>query len=70
MSNEGFCVNLETAALFFRYCRRYDVKTQSEKIIVMRRLVAKNKAKYIRDAKSYLNQFNVIKIDGKEPPEC
>lgn len=68
--NEGFCVNLNTALLFYRICQRYKINNEPGRIAVMRKLVAKKKAKYVRDAKGYLENFNVIKIDGKEPPNA
>lgn len=55
MSPEGFMMSLQTACLFFRYCRRYHVTDLKERTNVIRRIVAKGDARYLRDPKEFLD---------------
>lgn len=66
MSNEGFVTTLQTAMIFYRYCARYKVTGTAERLMVMRRLTAKKKAKYIRDANEFIKDKNVMRIDGRK----
>ncbi len=61
---EGFLTDLKTVELFFRYCLRYKVNDIKERTLVMRRITAKKKAKYIRDASVLLNNKNILHIKG------
>lgn len=66
--SEGFVLTPWTAGVFFRYCMRYNISDQKDKLAVMRRLVGKKKAKYVRDPKAFMTGKNVLKIDKREPP--
>lgn len=62
-SPEGFLGNARTMELFFRYCMRYKITSQKDKIEVLRRMTAKKKMKYIRDPKEFIKGKRVIKFD-------
>jgi len=43
---EGYYTSLRMAGVFFRYCLRYKITSQEEKLKVWERLAAKQKAMY------------------------
>ncbi len=56
---EGFLTNLHTATLFFRFCARYRIVNENERIVLMREIVRRKKAKYIRDVAEYTKDKKV-----------
>lgn len=68
MSQEGFLTSAHMAELFFRYCERYHITARDARINVMRRLVAKKKAKYLPYPEEFLKGKRVLKIEPKGPP--
>ena len=63
--SEGFVMLPHTAEIFFRYCIRYKINDEKEKISVMRRLVRKKQAEYLRDPEEYLKGKKVLRIRHK-----
>ncbi len=60
---EGFMFENASAALaFFKACAVAGAKTREEKMAVIRRMVKKKKAKYIRDAEALLKDKNVLDL--------
>jgi hypothetical protein len=51
--SEGFLMSSHTAMLFFRICRRYGIDDRADRITLMREIVRRGHAKYIRDASVY-----------------
>jgi len=51
--NEGFLTDLRTAQMFFRFCKLYRVQEKKERVAVMREIVRRKKAKYIRDVQTF-----------------
>jgi hypothetical protein len=69
MPSEGFFLSANQALVFFRWCIRYKVIEREAKIDGLRRLVAKHKAKYLRDAEDYmakaiLDGKKILKVEG------
>ena len=64
MSGEGFVMSARLAEVFFRWCARYKVEGRAERVEGMRRLVAKRKVKYIRDATAFMKGKKVLHIKG------
>ena len=64
---EGFKVTSNIAAVFFRYCLKYNIKDEKRRIEVFRRLVAKKKAKYIPRPQEYLKDKKVLVIKKSAP---
>ncbi len=58
--SEGFMLDLDTATLFFRVCRRYRVDGREQRVMLMRELVRRKKAKYLRDVESVLEGKRII----------
>ena len=53
--SEAWLTNSWMAVVFFRYIRRYKVPATNEsRAPIMRRIVAKHKAKYIRDLDDFM----------------
>ncbi len=52
--SEGFLTDLSTAELFFRFCARYRIVNENERIVLMREIVRRKKAKYIRDVGEFV----------------
>lgn len=59
---EGFMLNLDTATLFFRTCDLYKVNDPAKRLEVLRKITARKKAVYLRDAEAFLEGKNVLKI--------
>lgn len=66
MSQEGFFTSLDVAILFYRTCNIYKIKDERQRIALMRKIVARGKAKYIRDPQKFLADKTVIKVQPKE----
>lgn len=62
---EGFLTNIRTAELFFRVCRRYHIEAQKDRVLLLRELTRRSKAKYIRDVTPVLDGKKVLKIGFK-----
>jgi hypothetical protein len=67
MSDEGFLTDVGTAMLFFRVCSRYNLTTLEDRRAVLRELVRRKKAKYLRDVQPMLAEKKVLKIESKPP---
>lgn len=68
--SEGFLMDLRTAELFYRVCSRYKVSRLEDRIRLMREIVRRKKAKYLRDVEGYTQGFNVVKIKAKRSPRA
>lgn len=66
MSQEGFLTTLDVAMLFFRVCRMFKITGEKERIILMRKIVAKKKAVYLRDPKAFVQGKKVIDLRRKQ----
>ena len=64
MMQEGFFTNQKTALLFFRICRRYKIDDYHDRVALIRELTRRGKASYIRDARTFLQGRNVMRIRG------
>lgn len=60
--SEGFLTSLDTTMLFFRVCRRYGINDVKGRTDLLRQLVARKKAKYLRDAQEFIQGKNVMVI--------
>jgi len=60
--SEGFLTSLATATLFFRVCRRYHIDGYSDRMALMRELVRRKKAKYVRDPQAFLAGKKVLQV--------
>lgn len=66
MSGEGFLMTSKMAMVFFRYIRRYNVpQDEKARLEIVRRLVAKKKAEYIRDPKAFIEGKKALIIRRK-----
>jgi hypothetical protein len=65
--NEGFLTDIRTAELFFRVCKRFGVTTQADRVALMRELVRRKKARYLRDVNPILASKKVLKVGFKPP---
>jgi hypothetical protein len=66
MSEEGFLTDIRTAELFFRICKLYRIQNRDARILVMRELVRRKKAKYLRDVASVLAGKKILVVKPKE----
>lgn len=60
--SEGFVASPWIAMVFFRYCMRYKIESEKDRIVVFRRLVAKKKAEYKRDPRAFIEGKKVLII--------
>lgn len=65
--SEGFAIDSWTGILFFRFCRRYRVDRREDRVLVLRELARRKKAKYIRDVRPLLAGKKVLKVGFKSP---
>jgi hypothetical protein len=65
--NEGFLTDIDTAMLFFRVCSRYHIQDREQRVALMRELVRRKKAKYLRDIDPIIAGKKVLKM-GFRPP--
>lgn len=63
MEQEGFILTPDMAYLFFRFCKRYRIEGYKERTVVVRELVARKKAKYLRDVKPFLKGKRILRIN-------
>lgn len=64
--NEGFLMDVYTAEMFFRFCRRYKIDDPKDRICLVRRLVSKKKAKYLRDVEQTIKGKKVLHIKPED----
>jgi hypothetical protein len=67
--NEGFMMDAWTAMLFFRFCMRHKVHDLKDRRCVMREIVRRKKAKYLRDVSPILAGKKVLQIKSNRPKE-
>jgi hypothetical protein len=65
VEQEGFLTDIRTAELFFRICRRYGIKGHEDRVLLMRELAKRKKAKYLRNVAPWLMGKRVLKIESK-----
>jgi len=64
---EGFMFSgPDGVLLFFRYVRRYRINGRQERVEVLRRMVAKKKARYLRDVQAVTAGKRILKIKRKD----
>jgi len=60
---EGFSLTPDIAMVFFKYCIRYKIPNNEQcKVNILRRLVAKKKAKYLRNPQEFIQGKKVLHI--------
>jgi len=62
---EGFIMSPYMAMLFFRVCSRYKLVTEEDRKCVLRQLVKRKEAQYLRDVAPILEGKKVLKIGFK-----
>ncbi len=62
---EGFLTDVRTAELFFRICHRFGIKSREDRLVLMRELARRKKAKYLRDVQPFLEGKKVLKLEFK-----
>jgi len=62
---EGAQMSVWIGAVFYRYCMRYHVTAAADRTAVLRRLVAKKKAVYLRDPMTTIQGKRVLRIGRK-----
>lgn len=62
MAHEGFLMDLHTAELFYRTCKRFKIAALPERVALMRELTRRKKAKYVRDVAEATAGKNVLRI--------
>ncbi len=71
MTNEGFVFDgpdkWDSLMLFWRTCRMYDVRDYADRVMLLRKITARKKATYIRDAKTFLKGHNAIDLTRELP---
>lgn len=65
--SEGFGVTPWMGMVFFRFCSRYSIDKLEDRVLVMRELVRRKKAKYLRDVEPLLEGKKVLKVGFKPP---
>jgi hypothetical protein len=66
--SEGFLGIADTFLLFFKLCERYKLGPEKEKerIELLRKLVAHNRAKYLRNPADMMAGKRILKIERKK----
>jgi hypothetical protein len=64
--SDGFLTNARTAELFFRICARYKIKTEKDRLCLLRELTRRKKAKYLRDVQPLLEGKKILRIKGSQ----
>jgi len=62
---EGFVMYPDMAMLFFRVCSRYKLTALEDRKCVLRQLVKRKEAQYLRDVAPVLEGKKVLKIGFK-----
>lgn len=60
--SEGFMLDNRNAMLFFRICALYKVVDSKKRLEILRKITARKKAVYLRDAEEFIQGKNVLKI--------
>jgi len=63
--SEGFMMTTDTGLLFFRVCSIYKINKLEQRIALLRKIVARNRAKYIRDPKEFVQDKKVLIVKPK-----
>lgn len=67
--SEGFMLDNDNAMLFFRTCNMFKINSHEGRIALLRKITARKKAVYLRDAEEFIQGKSVLKIkrtgDGK-----
>jgi len=66
---EGFLTSAWTAMVFFRFCARYKVNDLKSRTCLMREIVRRKKAKYLRDIAPMLAGKKILHIKTSKPKE-
>ena len=66
---EGFLMGVGTVALFFRICRRYRVNHPEDRLLLLRELTRRRKARYLRNVNAVTNGKRVLRIEFKPKKE-
>lgn len=64
---EGFLTDARTAELFFRVCKRFHIVGREPRVLLLRELARRKKAKYLRDVAPLLFGKTVLKVGFKPP---
>ena len=62
---EGFFTDLQTACVFFRFCRRYKIESEQARRQVMGQLLKRKRVHYFRDVRPLLNGKKVLIVKQK-----
>lgn len=65
--SEGFLLSPWMGMIFFRYCRLYKLDDPSKRVVVLRRIVARKKGRYLPYAEEFMKGRNVL--DLRTPPD-
>jgi hypothetical protein len=65
--SEGFLTDLRVAELFFRFCRRYKIEGEDDRLVLIRELTRRKKAKYLRSVEDFTRGKKVLKVGFKPP---
>jgi hypothetical protein len=60
--SEGFLTNTWVAMLFYRVCMRYGIQRQEDRVLLLRKLVKRHHAKYIRDVGAFAAGKKVLVV--------
>ena len=63
--SEGFAIDARTGELFFRFCARYHIEKREDRVLVLRELARRKKARYLRDVRPFMAGKKVLKIVPK-----
>ena len=63
--SEGFLTSARTAELFFRFCARYKIVSREDRVKLMREIVRRGQAKYLRDVDIFVKGKKTLKIGFK-----
>ncbi len=64
---EAFSFTPWMGMVFFKYCLRYNITDEKDKVMILRRLVAKKKAKYLPRIGASLQGKKIIIIRNNKP---
>jgi hypothetical protein len=68
VASEGFAITADMGTVFFRFCRMYHIDSREDRLVLMREIVRRKKAVYIRDVEALSAGKRVLKI-GFKPKE-
>jgi hypothetical protein len=64
--SEGFLTNVGTMELFFRFCKRYQIQASPDRLMVLRELTRRKKAKYSRDVKEVVQGKKILVLRRRQ----